>query len=105
MCHATVDSNRSSAPVSQTLAASCPSGFPHDFALGPAETSLTGAGDRLFAVYVAPLCEAGCGPLRKFVLTVPGRIANTVRDAAAAARWVCGIDHIVILQTKTVHIS
>ncbi len=41
--------------------------FPHDVALGPAPLALTGAGDRLFAAYIAPLC-AGCGPLRRFVL-------------------------------------
>lgn len=41
--------------------------YPHDVALGAAALELTGAGDRLFALYVAPLCH-GCGALRKFVL-------------------------------------
>jgi peptidylamidoglycolate lyase len=42
--------------------------WPHDFALGPAPLALTGAGDRLLAVYVAPLCLAGCGPLQRYVV-------------------------------------
>lgn len=41
--------------------------WPHDFALGPAALSLTGAGDRLLAVYVAPLCNT-CGPVKKYIL-------------------------------------
>lgn len=41
--------------------------WPHDLALGPAPLQLTGAGDRLLAVYVAPLCEE-CGPVHKFVV-------------------------------------
>lgn len=44
--------------------------FPHDIALGAAPIALTGAGDRLFAAYVAPLCET-CGPLQRFVLFPP----------------------------------
>jgi hypothetical protein len=41
--------------------------WPHDMALGAAAVPLTGAGDRMLALYVAPLC-AGCGPLEKYVL-------------------------------------
>ncbi|KAF8067346.1 pam-b [Scenedesmus sp. PABB004] len=41
--------------------------WPHDFALGPAPLPLTGAGDRLLAVFVAPLCAA-CGAVQKYVL-------------------------------------
>lgn len=39
---------------------------PHDFALGPAAMQLSGAGDRLLAVYIAPQCP-GC-VLQKYVL-------------------------------------
>lgn len=48
--------------------------FPHDFALGAAPTQLTGASDRLFALYVAPVCAPpmGCGPLRRFILKPNG---------------------------------
>jgi peptidylamidoglycolate lyase len=42
--------------------------WPHDFALGPAPLALTGAGDRLLALYIAPLCMAGCGPLQRYVV-------------------------------------
>lgn len=45
-------------------------------ALGAAPTALTGASDRLFALYVAPVCEAGCGPLRRYVLVPPGMQAR-----------------------------
>lgn len=41
--------------------------WPHDLALGPAALQLTGAGDRLLSVYVAPLCEE-CGAIQKYVL-------------------------------------
>jgi hypothetical protein len=41
--------------------------WPHDIALGPAALQLTGAGDRLLAVYVAPLCEE-CGAIQKYIL-------------------------------------
>lgn len=41
--------------------------WPHDMALGAAAMPLTGAGDRMLALYVAPLCAA-CGPLEKYVL-------------------------------------
>jgi hypothetical protein len=41
--------------------------WPHDIALGAAAMPLTGAGDRMLALYVAPLC-ASCGPLEKYVL-------------------------------------
>lgn len=43
----------------------------HDFTIGAAPVELTGAGERLYAVYVAPLCS-DCGPLRKYVLFPPG---------------------------------
>eukprot|EP00197_Chlamydomonas_leiostraca_P013619 CAMPEP_0202860488 /NCGR_PEP_ID=MMETSP1391-20130828/2163_1 /ASSEMBLY_ACC=CAM_ASM_000867 /TAXON_ID=1034604 /ORGANISM="Chlamydomonas leiostraca, Strain SAG 11-49" /LENGTH=823 /DNA_ID=CAMNT_0049539651 /DNA_START=226 /DNA_END=2694 /DNA_ORIENTATION=+ len=49
------------------------SSYPHDIALGPAPTALSGASDRLFALYVAPTCSPpGCGPLRRFVLRPHG---------------------------------
>lgn len=41
--------------------------WPHDMALGAAAMPLTGAGDRMLALYVAPLC-ADCGVLEKYVL-------------------------------------
>jgi hypothetical protein len=44
--------------------------FPHDMAVGPAPVQLSGAGERLLAVYIAPLCE-GCS-LRKYVLFPEG---------------------------------
>jgi hypothetical protein len=44
--------------------------FPHDMAVGPAPVALSGAGERLLAVYIAPLCE-GCS-LRKYVLFPEG---------------------------------
>lgn len=43
--------------------------YPHDIALGAAPTTLSGASDRMYALYVAPTCgPPGCGPLRRFVL-------------------------------------
>lgn len=45
--------------------------WPHDAALGAAPLALTGVGDRLLALYVAPLCEEGCGPMRKYVFVPP----------------------------------
>jgi hypothetical protein len=43
--------------------------WPHDFALGAAPLALTGASDRLYAMYVAPLKSGGGGgPLQKFVM-------------------------------------
>lgn len=45
--------------------------WPHDLALGAAATPLSGAGDRMLALYVAPLC-ADCGPLEKYVLVPDG---------------------------------
>lgn len=57
--------------------------YPHDFAIGPAELELNGAGDRLFAVYVAPLCGE-CGALRKFVL-------------ASKVPPVCSHYHVILL--------
>lgn len=44
--------------------------WPHDMALGAAALPLTGAGDRMLALYVAPLCES-CGVLEKYVLVPP----------------------------------
>ncbi|KAF6253795.1 hypothetical protein COO60DRAFT_389579 [Scenedesmus sp. NREL 46B-D3] len=44
--------------------------FPHDMAVGPAPVQLSGAGERLLAVYISPLCE-GCS-LRKYVLFPEG---------------------------------
>lgn len=41
--------------------------WPHDMALGAAALPLSGAGERMLALYVAPLCP-GCGPLEKYVL-------------------------------------
>lgn len=49
--------------------------WPHDFALGAAATHLSGAGDRMLALYVAPLC-ADCGPLEKYVLMPNGAAAS-----------------------------
>lgn len=46
--------------------------FPHDIALGPAPTALSGASDRLFALYVAPTCGVACGGLRRFILSPHG---------------------------------
>ncbi|WIA20351.1 hypothetical protein OEZ85_006182 [Tetradesmus obliquus] len=43
---------------------------PHDLAVGPAPVALSGASERLMAVYIAPLC-AGCA-LRKYVLFPEG---------------------------------
>lgn len=45
--------------------------WPHDMALGPAAMPLTGAGDRMLALYVAPLCKE-CGQLEKYVLVPKG---------------------------------
>ncbi len=45
-------------------------GYPHDAALGAAALAVSGPGERLFAVYVAPTCP-GCKSLQKFVL-LPG---------------------------------
>ncbi|GBF95833.1 peptidyl-glycine alpha-amidating monooxygenase A precursor [Raphidocelis subcapitata] len=56
--------------------------WPHDFALGAAPLALSGARDRLFAVWLAPLC-VGCGPVRKFVL-FPNSLADAVPSVAAA---------------------
>jgi hypothetical protein len=50
--------------------------WPHDFALGAAATHLSGAGDRMLALYVAPLC-ADCGPLEKYVLMPNGAAASS----------------------------
>ncbi|GFR52234.1 hypothetical protein Agub_g14767 [Astrephomene gubernaculifera] len=75
---------------------------PHDFLLGAAPLELTGSGDRLFAVYVAPVgaaCEgeeegeeggpapgAGCGALRKYVVVPAGwRLPDAASLAAAHA--------------------
>jgi hypothetical protein len=52
--------------------------WPHDLALGPAALQLTGAGDRLLSVYVAPLCEE-CGAIRKYVL-VPQSFGAPEKD-------------------------
>ena len=64
--------------------------YPHDIALGAAPLALSGAGDRLFAVYVAPCCggaDARRGALQKFVLfpTAYGRQRAAAAAAAAAA--------------------
>ncbi|KAI8471286.1 MAG: PHM/PNGase F domain-containing protein [Monoraphidium minutum] len=48
--------------------------WPHDMALGAAPLALSGAGARLFAVHIAPLC-AGCGPVAKYVF-FPGGAAG-----------------------------
>lgn len=52
--------------------------WPHDLALGAAATPLSGAGDRMLALYVAPLC-ADCGPLEKYVL-VPNGFASPAAE-------------------------
>lgn len=52
--------------------------WPHDLALGAAATPLSGAGDRMLALYVAPLC-ADCGPLEKYVL-VPNGVASPAAE-------------------------
>lgn len=62
--------------------------FPHDIALGAAAMGLSGAGERMFALYVAPTCP-GCPSLQKFVL-VPGQYElpskeEMVHDAPGAA--------------------
>lgn len=48
---------------------------PHDFALGAAALAISGAGDRLFALYVASVgaaCGKKCGALHKYVLLPSG---------------------------------
>ncbi|KXZ51597.1 hypothetical protein GPECTOR_12g561 [Gonium pectorale] len=58
---------------------------PHDFVLGGAAPALTGAGDRLFAVFVASVgvaCDKACGPLHKFVLLAPGTKLPTLAEMA-----------------------
>jgi len=55
--------------------------WPHDMALGAAALPLTGAGDRMLALYVAPLC-ADCGPLEKYVL-VPNDFGAPAADKAS----------------------
>ena len=43
--------------------------YPHELALGPAPLALSGAGERVQAIYVVPTCSAaeGCGRLKRFV--------------------------------------
>ncbi|KAF6260690.1 PHM/PNGase F domain-containing protein [Scenedesmus sp. NREL 46B-D3] len=72
--------------------------WPHDFALGPAALQLTGAGDRLLAVYVAPLCEE-CGPVQKYVLVpqsfgAPEHVLPPPVLSAAAQRPVLAHLHV-----------
>eukprot|EP00878_Enallax_costatus_P000444 GHUV01000535.1.p1 GENE.GHUV01000535.1~~GHUV01000535.1.p1 ORF type:complete len:875 (+),score=241.60 GHUV01000535.1:368-2992(+) len=55
--------------------------WPHDFVMGPAALSLTGVGDRLLAVYVAPLCD-GCSPIQKYIL-FPQSFGAPDKDLAA----------------------
>lgn len=57
--------------------------WPHDMALGAAAMPLTGAGDRMLAVYLAPLC-AECGPLEKYVLVPKDYDARAAEQAAKA---------------------
>lgn len=57
--------------------------WPHDMALGAAAMPLTGAGDRMLALYVAPLC-AECGPLEKYVLVPKDYDARAAEQAAKA---------------------
>jgi hypothetical protein len=66
-----VDSDRPAA-ASWTLPGTAGK-WPHDIALGAAPLALTGAGERLFALWSAPLCpERSCGPVLKHVLFPPG---------------------------------
>lgn len=55
--------------------------WPHDMALGAAAMPLTGAGDRMLALYVAPLC-AECGALEKYVLIPKDFGAPSMQQAA-----------------------
>lgn len=51
--------------------------FPHDIAVAAASTALTGTGERLFALLVAPTCAPpGCGPLQRFVLAPVGGLTQ-----------------------------
>ncbi|EFJ48883.1 hypothetical protein VOLCADRAFT_120843 [Volvox carteri f. nagariensis] len=56
---------------------------PHDFQLGGAPMQLAGAGDRMYAVYLASVgaaCDQNCGPLRKFVVVPPGVALPEAKD-------------------------
>ncbi len=61
--------------------------FPHQMALGAAPQGLSGAADRLFAVYVAPTCERGCGALQRFVLVPQGMKVSERQAPALACAW------------------
>lgn len=59
--------------------------YPHEVAIGPAPLALSGAGERLHAVYVVPTCPpAQCGKMRRFVALPQGHRLPSGEAIAAA---------------------